>query len=44
MSTGGYGWHLYSDVRYKLFPSLGGWKNAGMFRPRIRARADRVAA
>jgi hypothetical protein len=35
----------YSDVRYKLFPGLGGWKNAGMFRPRIRARVtSRVAA
>jgi|KBSSwiStaDraftv2_1062776.scaffolds.fasta_scaffold409865_2 hypothetical protein len=33
----------YSDVRYKLFPCLGGWKSAGMFRRRIRARVAAMA-
>jgi hypothetical protein len=33
----------HSDVRYKLLPGLGGWKNKGMFRPRIRARVAAMA-
>jgi hypothetical protein len=32
-----------SDVRYRLYPDLGGWKNAGMFRLRIRARVAAMA-
>jgi hypothetical protein len=29
---------LGSDVRYNLYPDVGGWKSTGMFRKRIRAR------
>jgi len=33
-----------SDVRYNLYPDLGGWKNTGMFRKRIRARVAAMTA
>jgi hypothetical protein len=35
-------WHG-SDVRYNICPEMGGWKNAPLFRPRVRARVAGIA-